>query len=409
MSHSLFESGSATTAVGQSIDDMVTRASELREPLRSAQREHAASGGYSKRFDDEFRERGFYGVLQPRRFGGSQLGLEAFVRIGIEISRGDPGVGWSYVTGTGHILQLASFFGEEAQRAVFAGGHCVAPARTTPTGRAEKTDGGWRLSGRWEYCSGSRWSTHVALCAANDRSDVPLLLVLPRSDYTILDDWNDSTIMGMQASSSNTVVVSDAFVPDSLAVPFLFRDFVLGDIGTPGTRLHDDPLYVGRQMTTFMTELAITQVGAAWAAVDEYEALMIEKSSPFPPRVLRRDNPEFVAWYGRAHALADAAEVLLIGAVRQYMVLAAEWARSGREFSVEDDTRLRAVVQHAARLADESVDITFTTSGTSSAKTGGRLGKYFRDVSVYRTHVAAQYDVTHSSSARYHFGAPLTL
>lgn len=409
----LVEKSTDAHASEPTADDLVARAAALRERLRDAQDEHTVLGGYSKKFHDEFVAAGFYRVLQPKRFGGLELGLEAFVRVGIEISRGDPAVGWSYVTGSGHILQLASFFGERAQEEVFSGDYCVAPARTAPTGKATKVDGGWRLSGRWEYCSGSKWSTWIAVCAqavdGDTVSAAPNLYLVPRSDYTILDDWGGDSIMGMQASSSNTITIDDVFVPEHRAVPYAFRDHELGELGPIGYQINGNPLYVGRQMTPFNTELAITQVGAAWASVDEIESLMEDKMTGFPPRTPRRESPEYLYWFGRMRALADSAEVLLIGGVGRYEALAAHWAGTGEEFTAHQDARIRAVVQQAAQLADECVDLAFTTSGTTSAKKGMRLGKYFRDVSVYRTHVAAQYDVTYSSAARYHFGQPLTL
>jgi len=66
------------------------------------------------------------------------------------------------------------------------------------------------------------------------------------------------------------------------------------------------------------------------------------------------------------------------------------------------------VIQSAARMADDVVEIGFTTAGSSSAKRGSRMQKYYRDVAMFKTHIAAQWDVTYASEARFALGQPLT-
>lgn len=62
----------------------------------------------------------------------------------------------------------------------------------------------------------------------------------------------------------------------------------------------------------------------------------------------------------------------------------------------------------AARQAVQAVDLAFATAGSSAAKRGSRMQKYFRDAAMFRTHIAAQYDVVAASYGRVHFGQPLT-
>ena len=135
---------------------------------------------------------------------------------------------------------------------------------------------------------------------------------------------------------------------------------------------------------------------------------MAERPASFPPRTPRREAPEYHRWYGKMLALVDSAELLYLSAVRQYLELAELWMRTGTPFTPEQDARLRSAVQAAARMAGEAVDIAFTTAGTSSGGRDSRIQKYYRDVAMYRTHIAAQWDVTYGSLARYHFGQPLT-
>lgn len=393
-------------------DALVAAAREMRPILREKQSAHEALGGYDEQTHEAFLAAGFYRILQPSRFGGDGLGIEALMRVAIEISRGDPGVGWSFVLGAGHAFHVGAFYGEAGQAELFGSGPFIAPARTIPHGRLEQVDGGWRVSGTWDYCSGSKWSTHALVVGPAFDADGTMLgmrmVALPRTDYEILDDWGGDQTLGMRASSSNSIRIEDRFVPEHLSISYDFREFELGGPQHPGIALHGSADYIGRTMTYFNAELVATQVGAAWAALDEFEALMAERMSSFPPRVARREAPEYHRWFGKILALVDSAETLYLATVRQYVELGELWMREGVPFTPEQDARLRSAVQTAARLANEAVELAFTTAGTSSAARGSRMQKYYRDVATYKTHIAAQWDVTYGSLARYHFGGPLT-
>ncbi|WP_461173363.1 hypothetical protein M1D93_01065 [Arthrobacter sp. Z1-9] len=394
-------------------DELVARAVGLRPRLRELQAAHEQLGGYSQEIHQEFLDAGFYRILQPRKYGGLEYGLDDFIRVGIEISRGDPGVGWSFILGAGHAFHVGSFYGEQAQEELFGHETFIGPGRTIPAGKAVKVDGGYRLTGTWDYCSGSMWSTHVLVVAPtfsseNDGQPVLQMFAVPRSDYTVLDDWGGDRTIGLRASSSNSVKIDGAFVAGHLAIPYDFREHVLGTEGTPGYQLHKNPMYLGRTMTFFNAELVATQIGAAWAALDEFERLMEVRMASFPPRQARLDSPEYHRWFGQLLALADSAECLLLAGVRQYTELGRRWETSSEEFTPEQDARLRAVVQQAARLANDAVELAFTTAGSSSAKSGSPMEKYYRDTAMYKTHIAAQWDVTFGSLSRFHFGQPLT-
>lgn len=393
-------------------DALVSAARAMRPMLRAAQKEHEDLGGYSEAVHRAFEQAGFYLILHPKRYGGLGLGIEALLRVGIEISRGDPGVGWSFVLGSGHAFHVGSFYPEEGQAELFGNGPFIAPGRTIPHGRAERVDGGWRVTGTWDYCSGSMWSTHALVVAPafaeNGAALGPRMFALPRADYEILDDWGGDQTFGMRASSSNSIRIEDRLVPEHLSIVYDFREFELGSEQHPGMALHRQPDYAGRTMLYFNAELVTTQIGAAWAALDEYEQLMAVRPASFPPREPRREAPEYHRWFGKMLALIDSAELLYLSAVREYVALADLWMRTGTEFTPEQDARLRSAVQAAARLAGEAVDIAFTTAGSSSGGRDSRIQKYYRDVAMYRTHIAAQWDVTYGSLARYHFGMPLT-
>ncbi|TWF82074.1 3-hydroxy-9,10-secoandrosta-1,3,5(10)-triene-9,17-dione monooxygenase [Pseudonocardia hierapolitana] len=393
---------------------MIARAVAMRDELIAEAPAGEERGGYSERLHERFTEAGFYRVLQPRRYGGYEFGLDTFFRLITELSHGDPATGWSVCLASDHIFHIASFFSEQAQEELFGpDGHFCAPHRAAPSGTAERVPGGYRVTGTWDYCSGITHASHFIATAmgpvpGGDGPLVPLACVLPRADCTVLDDWGGGATLGLQGTGSNSVRVDGTFVPEHLAEPYDWKGFELPPGGTPGYRLHRNPLYLGRSLTIYYGGLAAPVVGAAFAALDEYEQILRTRPTTVPPKVLRCESPDYQRWFGEAQSLADSALAVLVAAGADYTAAGREWERTG-SFGVVEDVRSRGMAQQAARLGAEAVDRLFATGGTSAAKRGSRLQRCFRDVAMYRTHIGAQADLHFAANARVHFGIPTPL
>ena len=101
--------------------------------------------------------------------------------------------------------------------------------------------------------------------------------VVAQGSYTILDDWGGDKVLGMRASGSNSVRVEDVFVPEhhvGYLAPGLASTPDSMENGTPGTRLHGNPMYLGRLAGPFHATLVMPVIGAARAALDEYEEII---------------------------------------------------------------------------------------------------------------------------------------
>ena len=135
----------------------------------------------------------------------------------LEIARGHPGVGWCLALAASHAFEVASHWSEQAQVELFGDGHFIAPHRAPPLGTLTPVEGGYRLSGQWDYCSGIPYATHFIGGALIRRPGQPPVhghAVVAQGSYTILDDWGGDKVLGMRASGSNSVRVEDVFVPE---------------------------------------------------------------------------------------------------------------------------------------------------------------------------------------------------
>ncbi|MDO9710418.1 acyl-CoA dehydrogenase family protein [Paracraurococcus lichenis] len=392
--------------------DLIERAIALRPLLRQRQEAHEALGTYSAEVHAAFDRAGFYRITQPRLFGGYEFTLPDYCRTMVEVTRGDPGVGWCLTLAASHGWVVASHWPEAAQREIFGPeGVFAAPHRAAPMGTVTPAEGGYRVTGCWNYCSGIPHATHLMATAFLQDGTTPprtVLAMIPRRDLEILDDWGGDHTLGMRASGSNSVAVKDALVPAHHVVPFevLFARPTGMENGTHGTRLHGNPMYLGRLMGPYHASLVSVVVGAAWAAIDEYERITTTMKTYVDPSLLRADHTDFQRPLGLAMAQADAAEAILLGGAQRYMDLCQRWARDGTPITVEDNIRLWTMIQQGGAMAAGVVEDLFHAAGAFTTKKGNRLQRYFRDVQMYRTHLSAQRLEFATYLGRAHLGRP---
>jgi 3-hydroxy-9,10-secoandrosta-1,3,5(10)-triene-9,17-dione monooxygenase len=213
----------------------------------------------------------------------------------------------------------------------------------------------------------------------------------------------------MRASGSNGVKIAETFVPAHWCVPMGRGLWSADDVpnGTYGTRLHGNPMYLGRMMGPYHASLVTTVVGAARAALDEMEAIAKARKTRFPPIVPWTESVDVQRPFGQAMLLADMAEAVLIHACELHMDYCRRWAADGTPFTVEDSLRLWGMHIHAGTMACEAVDLLFRAASSAAAKKGQRIERYYRDCAMYRSHSSSQLPTFATGLAKVHFGLPM--
>jgi 3-hydroxy-9,10-secoandrosta-1,3,5(10)-triene-9,17-dione monooxygenase len=387
--------------------EIVARAHALIPMLRAQQDEAERLGQHTEAVEREFVAAGFYRMLQPRRFGGYEFDVPTFWKAMLAISTGDPGTGWGLTLGSHHALVVGAYFSAAGQRDIFGpAGDYRGPHRPVPAGTARPVDGGYVVSGTWDYCSGAPYATHFmgnAMVEGRDPREPGsnLAMVIPTGEFIVLDDWGDGRVLGMNSSGSNSVRVEEAFVPERRTS---VGDWTRRPFPAEGAEVHGNPMYGGRIYAVYHAGLVIPVIGAARAALADYEENITTRETIFPPRVPRYTHEDYQRPYGLALALADSAEALVLQVGERYMELGRRWAATGEPFTREEDVRLFTIVQQAGQLAVRAVEVIFSAAGSSSAKRERPMQRYYRDMSMYRGHIAAQYMNTARELAKVHFG-----
>jgi 3-hydroxy-9,10-secoandrosta-1,3,5(10)-triene-9,17-dione monooxygenase len=388
--------------------EMIARAKALRPLVRADAAAAEERGFYSAELHEAFTKAGFYRCLQPRKFGGYEFDIRTFFKVMIEIATGDPGIGWCLCLASGHALQIGSCFDESAQAKIFGDGHFVAPyspSGPSPDAACVAVPGGYKVSGKWRYCSGVPYSTHFLGLAPMQGEPHPggptkklVTIVVPRAQYEILDDWHD--MFGLRGSGSNSVVIKDAIIPEDFVNDRIFAADANGS--TPGLAIHGNPLYGGLFSAFGAGELACSQVGAAWAALEAYEQHIKEAKPLFAPKMFKYQHHDWQRIFGLALSMCHAAEAVLLRVGELYLEHA-----TARHFTDAEAMQLWGMEHQASRLAWEAGYDLFRASSTTSIRDGQLMQRLFRDFATFRNNPAHQPDFTATRIAQAYFHLPI--
>jgi len=302
----------------------------------------------------EMTQAGFFRVLQPKRWGGYEMHPNVFFEIQKALAEGCMSTGWIYGVVGCHPYELALFH-DEAQREVWGDNPDMLVSSTyQPVGKVEKVEGGFYLSGRWGFSSGSAHCGWVLLGAINFDTDggPPDMrtFLLPRSDYEVIEGTWDT--FGLQGTGSFDIVVERVFVPE-------YRTHKASDgfAGTnPGQVENDAPLYRLPWAQVFVRSVSTAAFGGMRAAIQAALDIMASRVSTNTGKASKAD-PILHAAIARAIAETDEMELTHRTTFDEMMGYAARgeeipMARRGL-FAYQSST----VVRRMADLADDMVKL----------------------------------------------------
>jgi 3-hydroxy-9,10-secoandrosta-1,3,5(10)-triene-9,17-dione monooxygenase len=390
---------------GLTQEEMVQRARDMIGVLRERQEECERIGRLPDETSREFIEAGFYRILQPRRFGGYEFDLPTFTRVAIALARGCPASGWAYTLTAGHAHMLAALWPEEGQIDIYgADGEVRMPGRFRP-GTATAVDGGYRVSGTWDYVSGCDSATHLAFgfMLGDDPSAGELATdfigVVDYGDCEIIDNWD---VLGLRGTGSKRVVVEDVFVPEHRTIDSIFR------IDAPpaaGRTVHEAPIYrEGGIGGLIFSETASVAIGTAWGVLDLYEESMRKRKTTVLPLIPMTEHAQYPRFFGEAFQSIDVAEAALLQSDYDYMDWSRRAAAGEIEYGRDRDFRLMLRKQLCAKLAYDAVNLMMRTNGSAGMRGGAMWQRMQRDMTVLMTHNTVQPELAADSFGRMHFG-----
>ena len=388
------QESSAVSGQEESLLDCARRLAPL---LRSTAPVVEANRSLTDEVMQSLAEGGFFRIMQAKATGGYELGLQTLIDVVIEVAKGCGSSAWIVDLMALHNW-MAGLFDPDAQRELSeTSRYGILPIAVSP-GRAKAVDGGYLVSGRWNYVSGIDHSDWAALTAYVDHGgegapDVRLFLV-PASDYEIEDNWR---VMGLRGTGSKVVVAQDVFVPS-------YRGFSPSEAersGAPGASLNTSAMFSGRitRVPVFCVAIVAIAIGLAEQAIDDFKQLAAERFDPVT-RMAPSHSPATQMRVATSVARVAAARHLLYGTAAELM----RRIDTGEmlTFEIRASCRMKAI--EVLRICTEVVDMLMAASGSSAIFDGQPLQRAFRDMHALHTHYFLNYDAAAELFGRALFG-----
>jgi 3-hydroxy-9,10-secoandrosta-1,3,5(10)-triene-9,17-dione monooxygenase len=199
----------------QSPDELMARARALLPAIAARRADADAKRDLPPETVAEIRDAGLFRSFQPKRWGGLELDPRAVLDIQNIFAEVCPSTAWIYGVLSVQAFVLARFE-QRAQADVWGPNRDMLMSSSfQPVGKVVPEEGGFRISGRFTFSSGSShcgWALVGGIVPPGVGRETPemRLFLLPRSDYVIDDTWH---VIGLRGTGSNDIVVDGAFVP----------------------------------------------------------------------------------------------------------------------------------------------------------------------------------------------------
>ncbi|RLQ21583.1 flavin-dependent monooxygenase [Seongchinamella sediminis] len=328
----------------------------------------------------DFHKAGFFKILQPEQWGGYAMDPQVFYMVGYEIARFCPSSAWILGVIAVHNWQLAVFDDQAAQDVWADDPSVLISSSYAPVGKVKVVDGGFRLSGRWSFSSGSEHCKWAFLGAVVPTPEAPFdmanyrTFLVPIEDYEIVDHWD---VVGLQGTGSHDIVVDDVFVPEYRTHKSMdgFR------CDNPGNAVNSAPLYHMPFMQVFVRAVCTATLGACEGALQSF--IEVAKTRQVGPNKMSNDP----------HARELAAEVraaieeMKLTMLRNFDAMMAK-CRAGEPIPVEDRVRYR---YDSAVVADRCLELSsrmLKAAGSGGIRKGSELLDFHLDMLASQAHVA---------------------
>lgn len=366
-------------------EEALRRARELAPALRARAEETEALRRLPDATVADLRSSGLVGVMTPRTWGGSELGSETMIDITIILAGACASTGWVYMLWTAHCWMLA-LFPERAQREMWTKPDVLASSIVSTQGTITPADGGYRWSGRGFFSSGvdhSEWLTaSVDVPTENETGEGTQRrwLLIPRDDYSIVDDWNT---VGLRGTGSKTVVFDDIFIPHYRTV----SHFDAENGTAPGALLHDNPMFCGTSTVNFTAAMGVPAMGVAKGFLELFEARLSRRfgadpAHPFESPGLATTTTRFA----EACASVDATIALVRENARTFSSVPA------RDVTVADRMRFRRDQSYGAQTARRTVNRLYEECGGGGLVLTSPLQRLWRDANAAAAHHGLTWD-----------------
>ena len=340
------------------------------------------------------------GLMQqfnPAEAGGAEPSFAEMIDTWIELAWQDGSLGWIGIANLPSAAACAAYLPAEGFAEVFTAhdNRVTVGGQFFPNGMGATVDGGYRITGAWNFGSGTGHAEYVAagfmptvdgeLVVGDDGIPPLLVAVIPREEIVFTDGWH---VQGLKGTGSYDYNVADVFVPEA-------RTFEL--FPTVPER--------GRSPVFRMGLMPMTAAGHASWALGVARSMLDDVAELARTKVRMGDDGALAnrATFqrGLAHhtAMWKAARLLVLDEFAR----AERFVADGGDLTPTMRADLRVAATYATEASREVVQWAHLAAGTSAIREGSRLERAFRDLYTGTQHVFIG-EKTYTDAARIYLG-----
>lgn len=335
----------------------------------------AAEGRKARQVPEEvvaaLKQAGFIRALLPKQWGGLEASPQEFFQASLTLAEQDMSTAWIAGIIAVHAYQLA-IMNDQALEDVYkeSPDACISSSYNPVGGKAKAAKGGFELSGRWGWSSGSAHCAW-ALLGAIVPDDGYRTFLVPRSDYAIEDTW---FAYGLQATGSNDIVIEKpVFVPEH-------RTHRQMD-GFNCVHSQPNPMYGIPWAQMFIRVVTTPAIGAARHAVALFTGNAAGSSTD--PTKLQGD-PDIQRRVAETINDIEETEAVLF----RNLDCLLQAAQAQKPPTLMDRVRWRYQASLVIDRMGRAVDRLFEVAGGRSVFNDAPIQEIWRDIHIARAHVA---------------------
>ena len=325
-------------------------------------------------------ENGLYKSLLPKSIGGFESPPMVFMQMLEEIAKADASTAWC-VGQCSVVAMTAAYLDADVAHQVFGKPDDVM-AWGAIAHSVQAVPGGYTISARWDFASGSRqanWlGAHVQVLEADGTTRMKpngtpeiRTIVFPMSSATMHDMWN---VIGLCGSGTDSYSVENLFIPENFSA--LRDDFsALREKG---------PLYGITTYSMFGLGFGAVSLGVARATLDAAIDLARKKHSVGIAAM--KDNSAVQGLIGRTEAKLRAARAYHFSTASEAWQ---EILNTGR-LSEQGRAAIRLSATWTIHQAAEIVDTAYHMAGATAVFKSNPFERRFRDMHAIAQQIQAR-------------------
>lgn len=331
---------------------------------------------------DALHAAGFFRMLTPARLGGGEASPSVFAETIWTLAQGDASPAWCLCQMAVCAI-AAAYLEPSVAEEIFGPPDAALAWGSTRDAKAVAVEGGYLVSGTWEFGSGCHHASWLGgHCPVVGADGAPLpadsgrpsdrTVLFPRRAAEIVDTWR---VLGLRGTGSDVYRLDGLFVPEAHAVVSISRwpDEARSRLALP-FRFSVSALYA--------SGFGALALGNARGMLDGFLALA-QRKTPLWQRNPLSQNPLIQVAVAEADARLDAAWAL----IRQSLGDAEAMAMRDGAPDAERRLKIRAATTYAIKVATSVAQSVFEMAGTTAIFDGELLERRFRDAHTISQHL----------------------